>query len=190
MHSAKTAVLALVLFFGVAVAPASAATIVDIAVGNDNFESLVEAVTAQDLAETLSGAGPFTVFAPTDEAFSELPGYVTRAIEKNPELLTDILLYHVVADDLEAAEVLAKKRIKTVQGESLRVNVRKGSPFVDSSTIVATDIDASNGTIHVIDTVLIPNSVYQAVIVDLRNQVRALLGDIHDVRQDQLKKVR
>jgi len=189
MHIGKTVVVAFVLFLGIT-SPASADTIVDIAVANDDFESLVEAVTARDLATTLSGAGPFTVFAPTDDAFAKLPAYLTRAIEKNPALLTDILLYHVVADDLVAAEVLAAKRIKTVQGESLRVNTRKGSPFVDRSQIVATDIDASNGTIHVIDTVLVPNSVYHAVIVDLRNQVRALLGDIHTVRQDQVMKVR
>lgn len=181
---------AALLFFGGAVAPASAQTIVDVATNDPQFSSLVDAVVAQDLVDTLNSDGPFTVFAPTNDAFADLPAYVGNALADDPDLLTDILLYHVVAGELMATDVLAERHIETVQGESLRVKLRGGDPYIDNSAIVATDVVAENGVVHVIDTVLIPNSVYHAVIEDLRMQVRDLLEMMRDVRKDQLEKVR
>jgi uncharacterized surface protein with fasciclin (FAS1) repeats len=190
MHSLRIMALAAVLFLGGSVAPVSANTIVDIASSDEQFSSLVDAVVAADLADTLASAGPFTVFAPTNSAFEDLPSYVTDTLEKNPELLGDILLYHTVGRELFAADVLKQKRIKTVQGESLRVNLRGGAPFVDNAKIIATDVDASNGVVHVIDTVLIPNSVYQAVIHDLRAQLHETITTMAEVRKDQVSKTK
>lgn len=166
--------------------PVQAQTIVDIAQSDANFSSLVQAVVSQDLASTLSGEGPFTVFAPTNDAFDHLPEYLSDAIARNPELLTDILLYHVVADELFAGDVLSKRRIETVLGESLRVQSRHGAS-INNAQILATDIDATNGVVHVIDTVLIPNSVYRAVLRDLQSQLQSLVRTIRDVRVDQIQ---
>ena len=185
-----SAAFAFVLFFGASTA-ANAQTIVDIAQSDSNFSDLVDAVVAQDLAGALSDEdASLTVFAPTNDAFDALPAYIGTALENNPDLLTDILLYHVVGEELFAEDVLDERRIKTLQGESLRVSLRDGAPFVDDSEIVDTDIDASNGVVHVIDEVLIPNSVYREVIKDIRTQVRDLLKLIRDVRQDQVHKFR
>ena len=193
MKSIYSAAFAFVLFFGIGSA-ASAQTIVDIATGDEfgpTFSTLVGFVDQADLVETLADEdASFTVFAPTNDAFAALPSYVTNALGNNPELLTDILLYHVVGEELFAEDVLSMKRIETVQGEKLRVNMRDGQPHVDDSQIIVTDVDASNGVIHAIDEVLIPNTVYRAVIKDIRVQVRDLLKQIRDVRQDQLHKIR
>ena len=132
--------------------------IVDTAVAAGSFETLVAAVQAAGLVETLKGPGPFTVFAPTDEAFAALPdGTVeTLLMPENIDQLVAILTYHVVADELLAADVLSRSTIETVQGQSLDVSLVEGAPFVDASGIVQTDIQASNGVIHVIDSVLLP----------------------------------
>jgi uncharacterized surface protein with fasciclin (FAS1) repeats len=169
-------------YFGAAPA-AQADTIVDIAVGNEDFSSLVDAVVAQDLVDTLSNPGPFTVFAPTNEAFAALPGFVTNVLNEKPELLTQILLYHVVADDLSSAEVLARRSIKTAQGEFVRVNQTSSGAFINSSELTAFDIDASNGTIHVIDRVLLPNAVYGAAIDTVRKQIEMLRLQINDIQR-------
>jgi len=185
MQTFRTLAVVALLTFGIAL-PASAQTIVDIASGDPQFSSLVNAVVAQDLASTLASEGPFTVFAPTNDAFAKLPSYIGDILAKQPQLLTDILLYHVVADELFAADVLAETKIKTVGGESLRVGTRGGDAYVDNSKIVATDVEASNGVVHVIDTVLIPASVYQAVITDLRSQIQKKnAGVMGEVRKDQ-----
>ena len=114
MHKKITAAFAFCLMtVGINANDANAQTIVDIAVSDsENFSSLVDAVVSQDLVDTLSSDGPFTVFAPTNEAFSNLPGYVGDILEKEPGLLTDILAYHVITDELFAADVLSKKNIK------------------------------------------------------------------------------
>jgi len=132
--------------------------IVDTAVAAGTFETLVAAVQAAGLEETLRGPGPFTVFAPTDEAFAALPaGTVeTLLMPENIDQLTAILTYHVVADELLAADVLGMATIETVQGQSLDVSLVDGAPFVDAAGIVTTDIQTSNGVIHVIDSVLLP----------------------------------
>ncbi len=160
----------------------SANSIVDIAVSDSNFSSLVEAVVSQDLADTLANDGPFTVFAPTDDAFAKLPNYAVRALENNPDLLTDILLYHVVPGKLLAEDVLSNRRLSTAQGEELRVIGSAFSPYVNFSRIVGTDIVADNGVIHVIDNVLIPRSVRQALISDLRNQLRQKQQSLRELR--------
>lgn len=169
-----TGIAAVALFMIVATPAAAEETIVDIAVGNEDFSTLVDLVAARELAPTLAGEGPFTVFAPTNDAFARLPQFVGRALERNPELVTDVLLYHVVPGTLLAEAVLAEDSLTTAEGSDLRVRVAGQNAFVNTSRITATDIEASNGVIHVIDRVLVPNSVFQDVIDDARNQVRQL----------------
>ena len=123
-----------------------------------SFGTLLAAVEAAGLVETLEGPGPWTVFAPTDEAFAQLPdGTVDELLlPENRDLLVSILTYHVVAEELPASEVVSRTSIETVQGQSLAVLLEAGVPFVNDSRIVQTDIAASNGIIHAIDTVLLP----------------------------------
>jgi uncharacterized surface protein with fasciclin (FAS1) repeats len=133
-------------------------TIVDIAAGNKDFSTLVAAVQAAGLVETLSSAGPFTVFAPTNAAFEKLPAGTIETLLKpeNKETLTSILTYHVVPGTLKAAKVVKRTSIKTAQGGIIRIVVKDGTVMVNNAQIVATDIVASNGVIHVIDAVLLP----------------------------------
>ncbi len=172
--------VALLALFAFVATPALAAdeTIVDIAVGNDDFSTLVELVVAEDLAETLAGEGPFTVFAPTDDAFAAMPAFVGMAFERNPELVSEVLLYHVVPGTLLAEDVLASETLDTAQGGALQVNMLDEQPRVDASNIVATDIEASNGVIHVIDTVLLPTSVYQEVLMQIRDALVVLVSQM------------
>lgn len=132
--------------------------IVDTAIAAGSFETLVAAVQAAGLVETLKGPGPFTVFAPTDEAFAALPAGTVEALlmPENIDQLIAILTYHVVDEELLAADVLASTSLETLQGQSLDVSLIDGLPFVDASGIVDTDIMTSNGVIHVIDSVLLP----------------------------------
>lgn len=132
--------------------------IVDTAAAAGSFSTLIAAVQAAGLEATLRGPGPFTVFAPTDAAFEALPaGTVeTLLMPENIDQLVEILTYHVVADELLATDVLSMAMIETVQGQSLDVSLVEGAPFVDAAEIVGTDILTSNGVIHVIDSVLLP----------------------------------
>lgn len=136
---------------------ASAADIVDTAVAG-NFNTLVAAVKAAGLVDTLKGAGPFTVFAPTDEAFAKLPAGTLDSLLKpeNKEKLKGILLYHVVSGNVMAADVVKLKSAKTVGGQSVTIKAAKGSVMVNNAKVTKTDIATSNGVIHVIDTVLLP----------------------------------
>ncbi len=133
-------------------------TIVDIAAGNKDFSTLVAAVQAAGLVETLSSKGSFTVFAPTNAAFEKLPAGTVETLLKpeNKGMLTSILTYHVVPGTLKAAKVVKRTSIKTAQGGILRIVVKDGKVMVNNAQVVATDIVASNGVIHVIDAVLIP----------------------------------
>jgi uncharacterized surface protein with fasciclin (FAS1) repeats len=135
-------------------------TIVDIAAGNPDFSTLVAAVEAAGLVETLSGEGPFTVFAPTNDAFAKVDAAVLEKLLKpeNKDALTAILTYHVVAGEVLAADVKPGD-VPTVQGDSITVTVDGGTVKLNDSTVTATDIIASNGVIHVIDTVLLPPSL-------------------------------
>ena len=133
-------------------------TIVDIAAGDERFKTLVAAVTAAGLVETLQGEGPFTVFAPTDEAFAKLPAGTVQELLKpeNKQQLVDILTYHVVAGKVMAADVVKLSEAETVLGKKVAVKVEGDSVMVNESKVILTDIEASNGVIHVIDTVLLP----------------------------------
>ena len=132
-------------------------TIVEIAAANPNFSTLVTAVQAAGLVETLSGPGPFTVFAPTNAAFDKLPPGTLDALIANKTALTSVLTYHVVPGNYPASQVVSMSSLPTVQGQPLPVTVQPGGTVrVDGATVVATDIQASNGVIHVIDTVMIP----------------------------------
>jgi uncharacterized surface protein with fasciclin (FAS1) repeats len=132
--------------------------IVEIAVENGSFKTLVAAVTAAGLAETLQSAGPFTVFAPTDAAFAKLPAGTVEALLKDKEKLTAILTYHVLPASVLSGAIVSAGGAKpaTVYGDKLDVQVRDGGVYVNGAKVVAADIAASNGVIHVIDTVLLP----------------------------------
>ena len=131
--------------------------LVAVAASAGSFNTLVAAVKAAGLIETLQGKGPFTIFAPTDEAFAKLPkGTVEELLKpENKEKLVAILTYHVVSGKVIAADVKTMK-VKTVNGQSLDVKVAHGDVTVDKAKVIKTDVAASNGVIHVIDTVVLP----------------------------------
>ncbi len=134
-------------------------TIVDIAAGNEDFSTLVAAVKAAGLVETLSSKGPFTVFAPTNDAFNKLPKGTVESLLKpeNKDKLISILKYHVVSGKVMAADVVKLDEAKTVQGQSVKISTGSDGVTVNKSKVVKTDIEASNGVIHVIDSVLLPS---------------------------------
>ena len=134
---------------------ASAADIVETAISAGQFKTLVTALQEADLVDTLKGDGPFTVFAPTDAAFAKLPAGALDALLKDKSKLAAVLTYHVVPGKVMAAQVKPGD-VKTVQGESLNVSTKGGSVMVDNAKVTKTDIGASNGVIHVIDTVILP----------------------------------
>ncbi len=139
------------------VAMAPAKTVVEIAAGNKDFSTLVSLVKQAGLAETLSGKGPFTVFAPTNAAFAKLPKATLEAVGKDKELLKRVLTYHVVAGNVMAKDVVKLKEAKTVQGGKVMIAVRNGNVMLNGNVrVVKTDIVGSNGVIHVIDGVLMP----------------------------------
>jgi uncharacterized surface protein with fasciclin (FAS1) repeats len=136
--------------------------IVDTAVAAGSFKTLATALQAADLVGTLKGAGPFTVFAPTDAAFAKLPAATLADLLKpeNKAKLQRILTYHVVAGRVMAADVVKVKSARAVSGDTITVMVHNGSTvMVDNATVTATDIAASNGVIHVIDTVILPKGL-------------------------------
>lgn len=134
------------------------ADIVDTAVAAGSFTTLVTAVQAADLVETLKGAGPFTVFAPNDAAFAKIPAADLNALVADKATLTNVLTYHVVAGKVMAADVVNLTSATTVQGQDLTIEVKYGKVFVNGAEVIATDIETSNGVIHVIDTVVLPKS--------------------------------
>jgi uncharacterized surface protein with fasciclin (FAS1) repeats len=131
--------------------------LVDVAVGAGSFNTLVAAVQAAGLEATLRGKGPFTVFAPTDEAFAKLPEGTVEALLADPEALAEILLYHVVPGKVMAADVSDGLEAETAQGSTVSFAIHSdGAPAINGALITATDIEAFNGVIHVIDTVILP----------------------------------
>jgi uncharacterized surface protein with fasciclin (FAS1) repeats len=132
--------------------------IIDTAVAAGNFKTLAAALTAANLVNTLKGAGPFTVFAPTDEAFAKLPAGTVESLLKDIPKLSAILTYHVVAGKIMAADVMTMdgKSAKTVNGAELTISTKGGVKLNGTSTVVKTDIECTNGVIHVIDSVLLP----------------------------------
>jgi uncharacterized surface protein with fasciclin (FAS1) repeats len=154
-------VAAIALLVPVSGAPrlqAQSQDIVDTAVAAGSFKTLAAALKAAGLIDTLKGKGPFTVFAPTDEAFAKLPKGTVEDLLKpeNKAKLTAILTYHVVAGKVMAADVVKLKTANTVYGKAVQIMVEGGAVMVDNAKVVKTDIGASNGVIHVIDTVLLP----------------------------------
>ena len=133
------------------------ANLVETAIAAGSFNTLVAAVKAAGLAETLSGPGPFTVFAPTDEAFAKLPAETLTDLLKpeNKQKLTDILTYHVVSGRVTAADVSKITEADTVNGQKIKVNATSGVKINDA-TVTTADVEASNGVIHIIDSVLLP----------------------------------
>ena len=138
------------------VAEEPAQTVVDIAVADGRFTTLVTALGAADLVGVLSGEGPFTVFAPTDDAFNNLPEGTLDSLLADIPALTDVLLYHVVSGKVMAADVVGLDSAETVQGSSVGISVMGESVMVDDANVIITDIEGSNGVIHVIDAVIIP----------------------------------
>jgi len=137
--------------------PEEPADIVDTAISAGSFETLVAAVQAADLEDTLRGEGPFTVFAPTDEAFAKLPEGTVEGLLEDPEALADILLYHVIAGKVMAEDVSDGLEAETAQGSTVSFAIHSdGTPAINEALITATDIEASNGVIHVIDSVILP----------------------------------
>ncbi len=145
---------------GSLVAQESKKDIVDTAVSAGSFQTLVAAVQAAGLVDVLKGDGPFTVFAPTDEAFAALPEGTVEMLLKpeNREKLVAILTYHVVPGRVAAADVVKLDEAKTVQGQNVQIAVKDGKVRIDEATVVAADVQASNGIIHVIDRVILPES--------------------------------
>lgn len=134
------------------------ADIVDTAVEADDFNTLATALTEAGLIETLKGEGPFTVFAPTDEAFANLPDGALDDLLANPDQLSNVLLYHVVPGKVMAEDVLSLdgESVETASGENISIRIEGDSVYINDSLVTTTDIEASNGVIHVIDSVLLP----------------------------------
>jgi uncharacterized surface protein with fasciclin (FAS1) repeats len=146
------------LAIGAASVSASEKDIVDTAVEAGQFSTLAAALEAAGLVDTLKGEGPFTVFAPTDEAFAKLPdGTVENLLKpENKDQLTAVLTYHVVPGEVMAADVVKLDEVKTVNGAMVDITSADGAVMIENATVTATDIGASNGVIHVIDTVILP----------------------------------
>jgi uncharacterized surface protein with fasciclin (FAS1) repeats len=162
MHRFTRIVTVTVLTLGLAAASAPARAdnaaqkdIVDTAVAAGQFTTLAKALQAAGLVDTLKGAGPFTVFAPTDEAFAKLPAGTLEALLKDKAKLTKVLTYHVVPGKVLASDVVKLKEAKTVEGQSVTIDASHGVK-VDGANVVKTDVLATNGVIHVIDSVILP----------------------------------
>jgi uncharacterized surface protein with fasciclin (FAS1) repeats len=141
-------------------APAQAQRdIVDTAVAAGQFTTLARALQAAGLVETLKGPGPFTVFAPTDAAFAKVPSDLLNSLLANQEQLRAVLTYHVVAGRVLAADVVRLTTARTVQGENVRITTSGGAVRINDANVVTADVLASNGVIHVVDTVLLPPSI-------------------------------
>ena len=132
--------------------------IVDVAAANPDFGTLVSAVTKADLASTLSGTGPFTVFAPTNDTFAKVPADQLNALLADKAQLTKVLTYHVVPGKVLAADLQPTQMVKTVEGQDVDIQVTDGKATINGCAITKTDIEASNGVIHVIDCVLLPTA--------------------------------
>ena len=133
-------------------------SVVDIAVDDGRFTTLVAALGAADLVETLSGPGPFTVFAPTDDAFNALPDGTVEGLLEDIPSLTDVLTYHVVKGTVPAEMVAGLASVQTIQGDFVKISVMGSDVMLNESKVIITDIVGSNGVVHVIDAVLMPPS--------------------------------
>lgn len=162
----RMATVALLMLLGASLATVALAghhakktnDVVDVAVEAGDFTTLAAALDAAGLIDTLKGDGPFTVFAPTDEAFAKLPAGTLETLLKpeNKDQLISILTYHVVPGTVKAEQVVTLTKATTVNGQSVDINVNGGTVKVDNATVIATDVAASNGVIHIIDEVILP----------------------------------
>jgi uncharacterized surface protein with fasciclin (FAS1) repeats len=157
----RTALFALLFVVTTAALPSVAhadpkVDLVDNAIANGNFKTLVKALTEAGLVDTLKGKGPFTVFAPNDEAFARLPKGELEALLKDKKKLTAVLTYHVVAGKYLDDAAIKLKSAKTVNGKSLKIKSKDGTVYVNDAKVTLANLDASNGVIHAIDTVLMP----------------------------------
>ena len=150
--------VASILFSTAAMADGHGKDIVDTAVGAGSFNTLVAAVQAAELVDTLKGEGPFTVFAPTDEAFAKIPKEALADLLKpeNKGKLTSILTYHVVSGSYKAEDVVEMTSTATVNGQKAKIKVSNGKVMIDGAQVIKTDIECGNGVIHVIDAVIMP----------------------------------
>ncbi len=130
--------------------------IVEIAIESGKFKTLTKALSEAGLVEALKGEGPYTVFAPTDDAFAKLPEGTLESLLKDKETLKNILLYHVVSGNVTSKKVVELDKAETLSGKSVNIKTNNGSVMINNSKVVKADIEASNGVIHIIDTVLIP----------------------------------
>ena len=137
-------------------------SVVDIAAKSPDHKTLVAAVTAADLIETLSGEGPFTIFAPSDDAFAKLPMNTVKHLLKaeNKEELVSLLTNHVVAGNVMSGDLRDGQMVETLGGEKLQVSIEDGEVLINGSKVTAPDLAASNGVVHVLDSVIIPSSSY------------------------------
>jgi uncharacterized surface protein with fasciclin (FAS1) repeats len=167
IHRTFTVVIIGLTAFGLALVPAyggeshskhTKGDIIETAIASGKFETLVTAIKAADLVETLQGKGPFTVFAPTDEAFAKLPEAVLNDLLKpeNKNKLQGILTYHVVPGNVMAADVVKMNEATTVNGQVIQIQASEGGVMIDNASVVKTDIVCTNGVIHVIDAVILP----------------------------------
>lgn len=149
-------VFSVAALMAMSVMAASAADIVDTAVSAGQFNTLVTAVKAAGLVDTLKGPGPYTVFAPTDEAFKALPAGTLDKLLANPEQLKKVLLYHVVAGKVTSGEVVKLKSAKTVEGSPVKISAMGSTVMINKASVVKADVECDNGVIHVIDKVIVP----------------------------------
>jgi uncharacterized surface protein with fasciclin (FAS1) repeats len=162
MNRLRTLLVSVVSVVAMAATAASAQTVVEIAASNPQFSTLVKAVQAADLVDTLNGAGPFTVFAPTDAAFAKVPADQLAALLADKQALTKVLTYHVVPGKVMASDVVTLRSATTVEGEPITITTNAKGVMVNNANVTATDIAASNGVIHVIDSVILPPSLTAA----------------------------
>jgi uncharacterized surface protein with fasciclin (FAS1) repeats len=139
-------------------------SIVEIAAQDGRFNTLVAALEAADLVGTLEGDGPFTVFAPTDDAFAMLPEGTVDALLKDPEALSEVLLYHVVPGNVMASDVVSLSSAETASGEEISISVDGSTVMINEARVVLADVEASNGVIHVVDSVLLPPAESQSIV--------------------------
>jgi uncharacterized surface protein with fasciclin (FAS1) repeats len=152
--------------------------IVDIAVADGRFTTLVTALTEAGLVETLKGAGPFTVFAPTDEAFAKLPAGTLEGLLADKQALTNVLLYHVVSGKVMAADVVNLTSADTVQGQPVAISVDNGTVKINDAQVLITDIAGTNGVIHVIDTVITPPAAAAAAPMEAPAELPVSGGEV------------
>lgn len=160
MKKSLLVIFLLITSSGIAMAGGHMKNLVETAASNDAFKTLVAAVKAAGLLETLAGKGPFTVFAPTDEAFAKLPDGTVESLLKpeNKEKLISILTYHVIPGKVMSKDIKPSQMVKTVNGQQVSIKLSYGKVSVEGASVTAADVEADNGVIHIIDTVILPKS--------------------------------